>query len=152
MSSPKPGASLGIIGANGSGKSTLLKLLTRILTPTSGKIIVDGRVSALLELGAGFHPELSGRDNVFLNASILGLPRSEVAARFALDGMPGRQMAIDADLNAGVIDEAEAQRRREQITRQADFFGAMDGGFDAANKENRSFYGPFATVSVGLGG
>jgi len=78
----EPGVSLGIIGANGSGKSTLLKLLTRILTPTSGKITVDGRVSALLELGAGFHPELSGRDNVFLNASILGLPRREVAARF----------------------------------------------------------------------
>ena len=52
---------------------------------------------------------------------------SEVAARFALDGMPGRQMAIDADLNAGVIDEHEAQRRRQDITRQADFFGAMDG-------------------------
>ena len=52
---------------------------------------------------------------------------SEVAARFALDGMPGRQMAIDADLNAGIIDEREAQRRRQDITRQADFFGAMDG-------------------------
>ncbi len=52
---------------------------------------------------------------------------SEVAARFALDGMPGRQMAIDADLNAGIIDEREAQRRRQEITQQADFFGAMDG-------------------------
>lgn len=78
----EPGISLGIVGANGSGKSTLLKLVTRILAPTSGRITVRGRVSALLELGAGFHPELSGRDNVFLNASILGMPRREVAARF----------------------------------------------------------------------
>src|SRR5436309_870594 len=78
----EPGVSLGVIGANGSGKSTMLKLMTRILKPTSGRMTVEGRVSALLELGAGFHPELSGRDNVFLNASILGLPRREVAARF----------------------------------------------------------------------
>src|SRR5439155_3256927 len=78
----EPGAAIGIVGTNGSGKSTLLKLATRILRPTSGKVTVSGRVSALLELGAGFHPELSGRDNVFLNASILGMQRREVAARF----------------------------------------------------------------------
>ena len=77
-----PGAALGVVGANGSGKSTLLKLMTRILAPTHGAVSVTGRVSALLELGAGFHPELSGRDNVFLNASILGLRRRDVAARF----------------------------------------------------------------------
>ena len=76
------GSALGIVGANGSGKSTLLKLVTRILAPTSGKVTVRGRVSALLELGAGFHPELTGRDNVFLNASILGLRRRDIAARF----------------------------------------------------------------------
>lgn len=76
------GTSLGIVGANGSGKSTLLKLVTRILRPTSGRIAVQGRVSALLELGAGFHPELSGRDNVFLNGSILGMSRREIARRF----------------------------------------------------------------------
>jgi lipopolysaccharide transport system ATP-binding protein len=78
----EPGASLGVIGANGSGKSTLLKLATRILRPTSGRVAVDGRVSALLELGAGFHPELTGRENVFLNASILGMRRGEVESRY----------------------------------------------------------------------
>jgi len=78
----EPGTALGIVGSNGSGKSTLLKLITRILSPTAGRVAVSGRVSALLELGAGFHPELTGRDNVFLNASILGLSRRDIAARF----------------------------------------------------------------------
>jgi len=76
------GETLGIIGANGSGKSTCLKLLTRIIEPTTGAIQVQGRVSALLELGAGFHPELSGRENVFLNGSVLGLTRREMVRRF----------------------------------------------------------------------
>jgi lipopolysaccharide transport system ATP-binding protein len=79
----EPGEALGVIGANGSGKSTLLKLATRLLTPTHGRVDVRGRVAALLELGAGFHPELSGRDNVYLNASILGIPRRRVDERFA---------------------------------------------------------------------
>ena len=76
------GTSFGIIGENGSGKSTLLKCLTRILRPEEGRIEVDGKVSALLELGAGFHPELSGRENVFLNGSILGLGQKEVTRKF----------------------------------------------------------------------
>ncbi len=76
------GKSFGIIGENGSGKSTLLKCLTRILRPDAGRIEVDGKVSALLELGAGFHPELSGRENVFLNGSILGLSQKEVSRKF----------------------------------------------------------------------
>jgi ABC-type polysaccharide/polyol phosphate transport system ATPase subunit len=78
-----PGEALGVIGANGSGKSTLLKLATRLLTPTQGQVEVHGRVAALLELGAGFHPELTGRDNIYLNASILGIPRRRVDERFA---------------------------------------------------------------------
>jgi lipopolysaccharide transport system ATP-binding protein len=77
-----PGQSLGIIGRNGSGKSTVLKLIARILRPTSGQVTVRGRVSALLELGAGFHPDLTGRENIALNASVLGLSRQEVDEKF----------------------------------------------------------------------
>jgi ABC-type polysaccharide/polyol phosphate transport system ATPase subunit len=75
------GESLGIIGANGCGKSTLLKCLTGIYQPTKGKVAIDGRVSALIELGAGFHPELTGRENIFLNSSILGLNQKEIRNR-----------------------------------------------------------------------
>ena len=76
------GEAVGIIGHNGSGKSTLLKCMAQILTPNVGKIHVNKKMAALLELGAGFHQELSGRDNVFLNASILGMGRKEIANRF----------------------------------------------------------------------
>jgi len=72
------GEMVGIIGPNGAGKSTVLKLITRIIEPTSGQIKVDGRVGALLELGAGFHPDLTGRENVYLNGSILGFSRAEM--------------------------------------------------------------------------
>lgn len=77
-----PGECVGIIGRNGSGKSTLLKLIARIIQPTTGKIMVLGRVSALLELGAGFHPDLTGRENIFLNASLLGLTAEETDALY----------------------------------------------------------------------
>ena len=75
------GEAVGIIGHNGSGKSTLLKCMAQILTPNEGHIDIQKRMAALLELGAGFHQELSGRDNIFLNASILGMNRKEIAAR-----------------------------------------------------------------------
>lgn len=73
---------LGIIGSNGAGKSTLLKVLSRITEPTKGKITLQGRVASLLEVGTGFHPELSGRENIFLNGAILGMSRAEIRSKF----------------------------------------------------------------------
>jgi lipopolysaccharide transport system ATP-binding protein len=76
-----PGEAVGLIGANGAGKSTALKLISRIIVPTSGQIVVNGRIGALLELGAGFHPDLTGRENVYLNGAILGLDRAQIRAK-----------------------------------------------------------------------
>jgi ABC-type polysaccharide/polyol phosphate transport system ATPase subunit len=76
------GEAFGVIGGNGSGKSTLLKLVAGMLKPTAGRITVAGRVSALIELGAGFHPEISGRENVFINGAVLGLSRRQIERRY----------------------------------------------------------------------
>jgi ABC-2 type transport system ATP-binding protein len=78
----EPGETLGILGRNGSGKSTLLKCVAGILQPTSGQILLRGQLAAMLELGAGFQPEMSGRDNIYLNASLLGLSRKEIERSF----------------------------------------------------------------------
>ena len=78
----KKGETVGIIGCNGSGKSTLLQLICGTLTPTAGNIQSDGRIAALLELGSGFNPEFTGRENVYMNASVMGLRSDEIDQRF----------------------------------------------------------------------
>src|ERR1041385_1272914 len=77
-----PGQSLGIVGKNGAGKSTLLKLLSKITRPTTGRIVSRGRIASLLEVGTGFHQELTGRENIFFNGSLLGMKRKEISDRF----------------------------------------------------------------------
>lgn len=77
----KEGDTFGILGRNGAGKSTLLKVISRVLTPTQGRVQIRGKVSPLLELGAGFHPELTGRENIFLNGALLGHTRHEIEER-----------------------------------------------------------------------
>lgn len=90
------GSAFGLIGANGAGKSTMLKVLARVLVPDKGDVRADGRVSALLELGSGFHPELSGRENVFLNGTILGMSQIDLKRRFdSIVEFSGLEHAID---------------------------------------------------------
>ncbi len=94
-----PGESIGIIGKNGAGKSTLLKVLSRITPPTSGKITVRGSLSSLLEVGTGFHPELTGRENMLLNGSIMGIPRREILKHFdEIVAFSGVEKFIDTPL------------------------------------------------------
>lgn len=90
------GQAVGIIGANGSGKTTLLKVLAGVMTPTSGSVDIHGRVGALLELGAGFHPDLTGEENVRLNSAILGLPRREISRQLSeVIGFAGLERFMD---------------------------------------------------------
>jgi len=94
-----PGDTIGIIGKNGAGKSTLLKILSKITPPTSGKIIGRGRIASLLEVGTGFHSELSGRENIFMNGSILGMRKSEIIKNFdAIVDFSGVEKFIDTPL------------------------------------------------------
>ncbi len=126
----KKGETVGIIGPNGSGKSTLLKLLAQITEPTEGEIHINGRVTALIELGAGFHPELTGKENIYLNGAILGMTKAEIEAKFEeiveFAGLPefidtpvkhyssgmyvrlGFAVAVHADPDVLLVDEALA--------------------------------------------
>ena len=93
------GESLAILGYNGSGKSTLLKLISGVLEPDKGKILTRGRVAGLIEVGAGFHPDLSGRENIYLNAAILGMNKKEIDERFdAIVEFSGIQEFIDVEV------------------------------------------------------
>ncbi len=97
--SVQQGERMGIIGRNGAGKSTLLKIISRITPPTTGKAIIRGRVGSLLEVGTGFHPELTGRENVYLNGSILGLKKTEISRQFAaIVDFSGVERFIDTPL------------------------------------------------------
>src|ERR671923_213253 len=112
----EPGSAVGLVGRNGSGKTTLLRLISGIIKPTSGRVDVGGRVGSLLELGAGFHPDLSGRENVFLNGSIHGLKRSyvreqldEIIAFAGLEefiDLPVRTYSSGMYIRLGLADEA----------------------------------------------
>ncbi len=94
-----PGERVGIIGRNGAGKSTLLKIISRITPPTTGEAIIRGRVGSLLEVGTGFHPELTGRENIYLNGSVLGLKRNEINKQFnAIVDFSGVEKFIDTPL------------------------------------------------------
>lgn len=94
-----PGESVGIIGKNGAGKSTLLKILSKITPPTTGRVICRGRIASLLEVGTGFHQELTGRENIYLNGSILGLKRAEITKHFdAIIDFSGVEKFIDTPL------------------------------------------------------
>ena len=92
----KKGEILGLIGKNGAGKSTLLKILARITAPTTGRVDMEGRVGSLLEVGTGFHPELTGRENIFLNGAILGMTKSEVSRKLdEIINFSGVELYID---------------------------------------------------------
>ena len=112
------GETVGILGHNGSGKSTLLKCVAGILKPTTGRVQVRGRMASLLELGAGFHPDLSGRENIFINASFLAIPKKEIARRFdEIVAFAELEAFIDQQVkhySSGMVHPARVRRRHQR--------------------------------------
>jgi lipopolysaccharide transport system ATP-binding protein len=101
------GEILGIIGRNGAGKSTLLKIISRITTPTKGAVKVKGRIASLLEVGTGFHPEMTGRENIFMNGTLMGMTRKEIQNKFdEIVDFAGVAMYIDTPVFIGYAGEA----------------------------------------------
>ena len=118
------GEAFGIIGANGAGKSTILKLITGIMKPTNGRIDVHGKLSALIEVGAGFHPDLTGRENVYLNGTILGMRRAEIDRKFdSIVEFSGLSDFIDTPVkrySTGHVRSSGVFRRRSRRSRHLD--------------------------------
>ncbi|MBI4916176.1 MAG: ABC transporter ATP-binding protein [Acidobacteria bacterium] len=145
---------LGIIGANGAGKSTLLKVVARVLQPTSGRVRLWGRVAPLLELGAGFDPELTGRENIFLNGTILGFCRNDIAGRIdRIVEFAGLEEFIDAPLrtySSGMyarLGFAVATDIRPEILIIDEILSVGDAAFQEKSFDRvRSFLGDGTTV------
>ena len=148
------GQTFGLIGRNGSGKSTLLKTLARIYQPDEGRVVLNGRVSSMLEVGSGFHPELSGRENIFLNGSILGLTRKQVTARFdAIVDFSGVEAFIDQPVknySSGMyvrLGFAVAVHTEPDILIVDEILSVGDGAFrEKSRKKFREFTGEGRTV------
>ncbi|MFN2235589.1 MAG: ABC transporter ATP-binding protein [Anaerolineales bacterium] len=152
--SVKPGEVLGIIGPNGAGKSTLLKVVARVLRPTLGRVSIHGRVSPLLELGAGFDPELTGRENVFLNSAILGYTKRDIESRFdRIVDFSGLESFIDAPVRtystgmAARLGFAVATDVRPEILIVDEILGVGDAEFQTKSFERiQSFQSAGSTI------
>jgi ABC-2 type transport system ATP-binding protein len=132
------GETLGVIGRNGAGKSTLLKVVARVLRPTSGRVSVRGRVAPLLELGAGFDYELTGRDNVFLNGTILGFSEADIEQRFdrIVDFAGVREvLLLDEVLSVGDAEfQAKSAARMQELRRHGDAIVMVSHSLDSVRQ------------------
>jgi ABC-type polysaccharide/polyol phosphate transport system ATPase subunit len=151
----KRGEVFGVIGRNGSGKSTMLKVMARVLKPTQGRIVTRGKVAPLLELGAGFHPELSGRENIFLNGALLGFTRKEAQdLQEEIIDFSGVREFIDAPLrtfSTGMIARlgfAVATSKRPEILLVDEVLSVGDGPFQEKCLERMNLYRTQGTTII----